>query len=534
MKFGVVIRSKQESKHRSLPSSTRIERHFDPIDPIFQLHQMLGNQGVLSLLQSEGIGSIGAKKHGTPVAEPKYSDSNTITPAYGSVLQGGLQWTQDRRRAAKQGISGSTSSLPYLERIQPLFGHHDVGQIRAHLGIAAEAANERLQARAYTIGNHAAFRGRPSLRTAAHEAAHVVQQRNGAHLRDMAQPDNIYERYADAIAERVVQNRPATDLLDKMNPDPAVSDAGSVQTIQFQEIEQQQQSDISAQGEEAEQSQLEQDMRDTLQDWSIGCRDGIHLFVHQTLERQINQLSRGSLSSFLLMFAGSTIWAAAAFVPEGMAVAAFAVSMTGVSIGLSPSVASLARDDDTALTQVEEILVEKLNEIYRELNRSLPDKAQTLLQEYPGVSRYRALWLFISESFGRDAATAPNGYIERPMVLQEKLRDRWRDTAEDAIERFRVQVEPIGSRQQQSVGGGGGSAGWVTETKAAWITRGRERKLALVEETWGSAAGIGGAGTWHYYEFVRWIDPDMEAPAIERMGGSIPELTEADEIRSLP
>jgi hypothetical protein len=35
----------------------------------------------------------------------------------------------------------------------------------------------------YATGNHVAFKGAPNLHTAAHEAAHVVQQRGGVQLK---------------------------------------------------------------------------------------------------------------------------------------------------------------------------------------------------------------------------------------------------------------------------------------------------------------------------------------------------------------
>lgn len=84
----------------------------------------------------------------------------------------------------------------------------------AHVGGQAAEACERMGASAYAMGNDVAFREAPDLHTAAHEAAHVVQQRAGVQLKDgVGQAGDPYERHADAVADRVVSGQPAGDLL---------------------------------------------------------------------------------------------------------------------------------------------------------------------------------------------------------------------------------------------------------------------------------------------------------------------------------
>jgi hypothetical protein len=69
-------------------------------------------------------------------------------------------------------------------------------------------------AQAYATGNHVAFAAPPDLHTAAHEAAHVVQQRAGVQLKGgVGEAGDPYERNADAVADRVVQAKSAEDLL---------------------------------------------------------------------------------------------------------------------------------------------------------------------------------------------------------------------------------------------------------------------------------------------------------------------------------
>lgn len=117
---------------------------------------------------------------------------------------------------AEEGTRTAASTFPYAERIQHAFGRHDVRGIQAHLGSAAARSAGSLAAEAYTYGNHAVFSGTPSLFTAAHEAAHAVQQRSGAVSLSggMGSVGDRWEQNADAVADRVVKGRSAADLLD--------------------------------------------------------------------------------------------------------------------------------------------------------------------------------------------------------------------------------------------------------------------------------------------------------------------------------
>ncbi len=118
------------------------------------------------------------------------------------------------RQAAMAGIRAPSTPLPFAERIQRSFGGFDLHGVRAHLGGEAPASARSLGARAYTIADHVVFAGRPDLFTAAHEAAHVVQQRAGARpAGGIDRPGDSHERNADAVAEQVVAGRPAERLL---------------------------------------------------------------------------------------------------------------------------------------------------------------------------------------------------------------------------------------------------------------------------------------------------------------------------------
>ncbi len=116
--------------------------------------------------------------------------------------------------AAQRGTSGGGGGLPYGSQIQRAFGSHDVSGISAHVGGKASEACDSMGAEAYASGNSVAFKGNPDLHTAAHEAAHIVQQRSGVQLSGgVGQVGDSYEQHADAVADRVVQGKSAEDLL---------------------------------------------------------------------------------------------------------------------------------------------------------------------------------------------------------------------------------------------------------------------------------------------------------------------------------
>jgi hypothetical protein len=116
---------------------------------------------------------------------------------------------------ASHGVQGAGQALPHLASIQGAFGpDHDLGSVRAHIGGPAAEASEAIGADAYATGRDVAFASAPDVRLAAHEAAHVVQQRAGVHLSGgVGRAGDPYEQHADAVAARVVSGQSAADLL---------------------------------------------------------------------------------------------------------------------------------------------------------------------------------------------------------------------------------------------------------------------------------------------------------------------------------
>ncbi len=140
--------------------------------------------------------------------------------------------------AAAHGTSGAAGALPYLGAIQASFGRHDVSGIKAHTDAPAAAGARAMGAEAFATGDHVAFGGTPSLFTAAHEAAHVVQQRAGVQLSGgVGAEGDPYEQHADAVASLVVQGKSAEALLDQHAPGGGAGvqrSTGPVQMVRVQ------------------------------------------------------------------------------------------------------------------------------------------------------------------------------------------------------------------------------------------------------------------------------------------------------------
>jgi hypothetical protein len=140
-----------------------------------------------------------------PVTEPLAVQRRSGQPGSPEVVH----------EAARSGLATPTTAMPHAGAIQRAFGPtHDVSGIQAHVGGDAAHACDDMNATAFASGHHVVFAGSPDLHTAAHEAAHVVQQAHGVHLAGgVGQVGDPYERHADAVADRVVAGDSAADLL---------------------------------------------------------------------------------------------------------------------------------------------------------------------------------------------------------------------------------------------------------------------------------------------------------------------------------
>ena len=178
---------------------------------------------------SQGRASATGQRTTTAGAPKKQAtvQRRASAPGKRSLVQmryGGAASSDAVHDIASRGVQGTGSTLPHLPRIQQSFGRHDVSGVQAH---SSPGANAALGSEAYAMGNDIAFTGIPSLHTAAHEAAHVVQQRAGVHLKGgVGESGDAYEQHADAVADRVVAGQSAESLLDTMAGGGGGGDAG--------------------------------------------------------------------------------------------------------------------------------------------------------------------------------------------------------------------------------------------------------------------------------------------------------------------
>jgi hypothetical protein len=137
-------------------------------------------------------------------------------PPVQCYAQHGAQGKEDGASVQAAAAAGTTGSaqLPHFEQIQRAFGAHDVSGVNATTGGNAAEACDQIGAESYAQGNNVAFKQAPSLWLAAHEAAHTVQQRNGAVVAGgVGQVGDAHEQNADRVADQVVAGRSAEELL---------------------------------------------------------------------------------------------------------------------------------------------------------------------------------------------------------------------------------------------------------------------------------------------------------------------------------
>lgn len=116
--------------------------------------------------------------------------------------------------AAARGIATPSSPLPYMDRIQRLFGRHDISAVQAHTGTEATASARAMGAEAYATENHVVLGDKSDLHTVAHEATHVVQQRGGVQLKQgVGEAGDAHERHADEVADAVTRGESVEQLL---------------------------------------------------------------------------------------------------------------------------------------------------------------------------------------------------------------------------------------------------------------------------------------------------------------------------------
>ncbi|HWF48385.1 MAG TPA: DUF4157 domain-containing protein, partial [Bryobacteraceae bacterium] len=132
-----------------------------------------------------------------------------------AVMPSAVSDPAEVHEVARFGTSGPGGALPYLGAIQRSFGRHLVTTVQAHTDERSKESSRLMGANAFATAGHVAFAGPPSLRIAAHEAAHVIQQRAGISLPGgVGKAADRHERHANAVASRVVNGESSEALLD--------------------------------------------------------------------------------------------------------------------------------------------------------------------------------------------------------------------------------------------------------------------------------------------------------------------------------
>jgi hypothetical protein len=195
------------ARHELVPALSRRAARGENSPPAVPRNSSLGS-GILRLELANSLAARISRE-----GPPRLIEGKLMVGAVGEDLH--EPSAEEVHSAAAAGVRTQVVGLPYLDRIQASFGHHSVGHVKAHVGAEAAQASRTMNARAFANGEHVVFGSTPDLRTAAHEAAHVVQQQAGVHLaRGVGRAGDSYERHADAVADAVVAGRSAEGLLE--------------------------------------------------------------------------------------------------------------------------------------------------------------------------------------------------------------------------------------------------------------------------------------------------------------------------------
>ncbi|MCA9524592.1 MAG: DUF4157 domain-containing protein [Myxococcales bacterium] len=143
-------------------------------------------------------------------------------------------------RRANDGLAGATPGFPHFDTLRQAFGPFDLSGVRSSSDHRATQATNSLGANAFATPAGVAFSGTPDLRTAAHEATHVIQQRHGQRPEGgVGARGDRFERDAERVADVVGSGGSAAPLLAEMigqHASPALgpSAGGGAEAVQFE------------------------------------------------------------------------------------------------------------------------------------------------------------------------------------------------------------------------------------------------------------------------------------------------------------
>ena len=212
-------------------------------------------------------------------------------------------------RLAAGGL-GSGGALPHRDQLERGYGV-DLGGVKAHTGAGAAQANQAIGAQAYTMGSDIAFATpSPSVQLAAHEVAHVIQQKAGAGpASGVGQEGDAFEQEADAASETVARGG-KSDLASRYAP------SGGTGAVQAKSVQRDGPTD------EQKLSQL--------RSIALGAIDIYQTAAEAGLTDAANDVQPSNWHGWGMSLAGNIIWAAASFYTGGTA---FIISLSGIALG---------------------------------------------------------------------------------------------------------------------------------------------------------------------------------------------------------
>ena len=215
-RYGMTVRDGQAAKVQRLESefgSDRVEGWVDE------------GMTVKTMGKPRDMQAFRKRQDGRPDAVPQDVERQNEASVYRNADQeSGPAGETGAPDAVRNVISSAGHSLDgAVQREMESKTGDSFGDVRIHTGPQAAAAAEKINARAFTVGNHVAFnRGEyqpdttDGKRVLAHELTHVRQQRDGAvsmlpkEGALQIDPDPALEREAEETADRVVSEEPTT------------------------------------------------------------------------------------------------------------------------------------------------------------------------------------------------------------------------------------------------------------------------------------------------------------------------------------
>ena len=258
-------------------------------------------------------------------------------------------------------------------------------------------------------------------------------------------------------------------------------------------------------GGPADVTTLETDLRQILQQWQDGAKDGVSQFVTNTLSSRLDDLESGNWNSLLAGLLGNTAWAATTFREAGAVT--FAISMVGILIAAYPTAPKKSK---SAIPEIQTASVDYINAIYKQANTQLRGRAANLLAQHPQVTRYRALAAIVRNSFASDTFTIDTSYSVIPTLEKGAIRDRFVNMATERLDILTTVGHSVRDRD----------APVYTEktTEVAWIKGpvGRSRLAVIITTTkgdeWSPSEARGKNAT---HELKNWVSPQNAQVAAE-------------------